>query len=201
VVDSLAAPSPQRLELVDADVVYVPGFIPSPDRLLAELIATTAWKEDTFKIYGKEVPVPRLIAWYGEPGRDYRYSRIVMEPQPWTPPLLEIKALVESPPGAGSRFNSVLLNYYRDGRDSVSWHSDDEPELGPAPVIASVSLGATRKFQLRHRSQGGLRHSLELVHGSLLIMRGPTQRCWQHQVPKTARDVGPRINLTFRTVG
>jgi alkylated DNA repair dioxygenase AlkB len=185
---------------MDADIDHLPGFIPSPDRdrLLVDLIGTTAWREDTFKIYGREVPVPRLIAWYGDPGREYGYSKIVMAPVPWTPALLDVKARVESAAGAG--FNSVLLNYYRDGRDSVSWHSDDEPELGPAPVIGSVSFGATRKFQLRHRADRGRRYALDLTHGSLLVMRGPTQRCWQHQVPKTARAVGPRVNLTFRTI-
>ena len=189
-----------RLDLADAEIAYQAGFIPSSDRqrLFGELTSTTAWQEDSFKIYGREVPVPRLIAWYGDPGCQYSYSRIVMVPKTWTPTLLEIKQRVESE--VGEEFNSVLLNYYRDGRDSVAWHSDDEPELGPAPVIASVSFGAARKFQLRHRSRSRLRHALELEDGSLLVMRGPTQRYWQHQVPKTAQPVGPRVNLTFRTI-
>ncbi len=121
-----------------------------------------------------------------------------MQPEPWTAPLLEIKAAVEK--HTAGAFNSVLLNLYRDGDDSVAWHSDDEPELGPEPLIASVSFGATRKFQLRHQVDAARRVDLELTHGSLLVMRGPTQRCWKHQIPKTARAVDPRVNLTFRII-
>jgi alkylated DNA repair dioxygenase AlkB len=122
-----------------------------------------------------------------------------MEPEPWTPPLLEIKARIEEE--AGVEFNSVLLNLYRDGRDGVAWHSDDEPELGPSPLIGSVSLGATRRFQFRLKSRKELRRELNLEHGSFLLMSGSTQRTWQHQVPKTSRRVEPRVNLTFRNIG
>lgn len=121
-----------------------------------------------------------------------------MEPEAWTPPHLEIKAAIERETGAV--FNSVLLNLYRNGQDGVAWHSDDEPELGPEPVIASVSFGATRRFQLRHKTRKDLKHEFALTHGSLLVMRGPTQQHWDHQVPKTARPVEPRINLTFRAI-
>jgi alkylated DNA repair dioxygenase AlkB len=139
------------------------------------------------------VPIPRLTAWHGEAG--YVYSGIAMQPAAWTPALLEIKRCAEHHAGQG--FNSVLLNLYRDGRDSVSWHADNEPGLGRDPVIASLSLGATRRFQLKHR-RNGLRVAIDLEHGSCLVMAGATQHHWLHQLPKTARPVGPRVNLTFR---
>ena len=188
------------LGLPDSDIVYRRDLIDPEDgdRLLDELITTSSWRQDTIRMYGREVPVPRLNAWHGDPGRTYAYSGITLDPEPWTPPLLEIKALVEAE--AGAAFNSVLVNLYRDGSDGVAWHSDDEPELGPAPTIASVSLGATRRFQLRHREDHSRREAIDLEHGSVLVMGGPTQRCWHHQVPKTTRPVGPRVNLTFRRI-
>ncbi len=121
-----------------------------------------------------------------------------MEPLPWIPAILEIKDKIE--PLAGVTFNGVLLNLYRDGRDSMGWHSDDEKELGKGSVIASVSLGATRRFVFRRRDNNTIKQELNLAHGDLLIMRGETQQYWQHQVPKTAKKVGPRINLTFRLI-
>jgi alkylated DNA repair dioxygenase AlkB len=198
--DNDGTPIVERLDLEDGDVTYYRNFFPSHDRdrLLPQVTETTAWQQETLRMYGKAIPVPRLTAWHGEPNCVYTYSNITMEPAPWTDALLEIKARIE--PEAGSVFNSVLINLYRHGRDGVAWHSDDEPELGPAPVIASVSFGATRKFQLRHVTNSGLRHELELEHGSLLMMRGSTQRYWRHQVPKTSRAVGPRVNLTFRVI-
>lgn len=192
---------PDRLDLPDADVVFTPAFLDQHqhDRLWAALLDTTMWRQETIKLYGREGPVPRLTAWYGDPGTVYAYSSITMQPEPWSPALREVKALVEQE--AGVAFNSVLCNLYRHGRDSVAWHSDDESELGPRPVIASVSLGASRLFQLRHKERPDQRRQIELPGGSLLLMRGPTQRHWRHQVPKTSRVVGPRINLTFRAVG
>lgn len=188
-----------RYDLPDADVVLLPEFFTSPDRdrLLADVDETTVWRQETIRIYGKSIPIPRLTAWYGDPGTSYTYSKIAMHPEPWTAPLSDIKAAVEAETGAP--FNSVLLNLYRDGRDGVAWHSDDEAELGP--VIASVSFGATRTFQLRHNSRPDLPLNVALSHGSLLVMRGPTQLHWQHQIAKTSRQVGPRINLTFRQIG
>ena len=192
--------SVERFDVPDADVVFAPEFFGRADsnRLLAALDETTTWRQERVTMYGRTLPIPRLTAWHGDPGTTYTYSEIAMEPEPWTEPLLEIKAAVEQE--AGGTFNSVLLNLYRDGNDSVAWHSDDEPELGVEPLIASVSLGATRSFQLRHQVDETQRIEVELTHGSLLVMRGPTQRCWKHQVPKTALDVGPRFNLTFRTI-
>jgi alkylated DNA repair dioxygenase AlkB len=191
---------PQTLDLPDGDVVFFPAFFPAgeADRLLAELLATTAWRQESITLYGKPVAIPRLTAWYGDAGTGYTYSGIVNDPLPWTPALLEVKRAVEGP--AGVAFNGVLLNRYRTGRDSVAWHSDDEPEFGENPVIASVSFGSTRTFQFRHKKRKALRASVELTHGSLLVMRGATQHNWVHQIPKTAQDVAERVNLTFRVV-
>ena len=139
-----------------------------------------------------------MTAWYGDAGKTYCYSGITVEPIPWTPLLLSIKTRVEAV--ANTTFNSVLLNYYRGEQDSVSWHSDDEPELGQNPVIASVSFGATRKFQFKHKTNPDLRAAIDLTPGSLLIMAGATQHFWKHQIPKTTKPVGARINLTFRVI-
>ena len=163
------------------------------DRLFTRLMDVTEWRQEEATVMGRRLPIPRLTAWHGEKG--YVYSGIAMRPAPWTPPLLELKAAAEA--CAGQAFNSVLLNLYRSGRDSVSWHADNEPGLGRDPVIASVSLGAPRRFQLRHRRTKDL-VALDLPHGSCLVMAGATQHHWLHQIPKTAREVGPRVNLTFR---
>ena len=164
-------------------------------RLLQELMTVTPWRHEIATVMGRRVPIPRLTAWHGEAG--YVYSGIRMAPAPWNAPLLELKAAAEA--CAGHAFNSVLLNLYRDGRDSVSWHADNEPGLGRNPVIASISLGATRRFQMKHRMRDE-RLSLDLPPGSCLVMAGATQHHWLHQVPKTSRPVGPRINLTFRAM-
>lgn len=194
--ESNAAP----ILLQDADLTFYPAcFQPeASDALLADLLHSINWQQDHIKIYDRQIPLPRLTAWYGDPGTTYRYSGITMQPQSWTAALTQIKQAIE--PLAGIKFNSVLLNLYRDGRDSVAWHSDDEPELGPNPVIGSVSFGATRRFCLRHKFDRSLKQEIALTHGSLLLMRGPTQQFWQHQIPKTNKSVAPRINLTFRVI-
>jgi alkylated DNA repair dioxygenase AlkB len=171
---------------------------PEADRLLRELRDTTAWRQETIKLYGKTIQVSRLTAWYGDEGTSYIYSGIKNVPLPWTPVLREIKRAVEPP--AGVVFNSVLLNRYRTGQDSVSWHADDEPEFGEQPVIASVSFGGTRTFQFKHKKREESKASVELTHGSLLIMRGGTQANWLHRIPKTAKPVEERLNLTFRAI-
>ncbi|HEY3834272.1 MAG TPA: alpha-ketoglutarate-dependent dioxygenase AlkB [Acidimicrobiia bacterium] len=195
---------PVRFDLPDADVVYHPRLFDATDadRLFEDLLAGVAWHQDHIRIHGRELPVPRLTAWHGDVDRVYSYSGIDLSPRPWTVPLLEIKQSVEAVVSCAGNWssNSVLLNQYRDGRDSVAWHADDEPELGIEPVIASVSLGATRRFHMRHRTIADCRLNVELTHGSLLVMRGPTQHHWMHQVPKTAKPVGARINLTYRLV-
>jgi len=186
------------MDMPDAEVVFYPELFPAleADRLLSQLVETTAWRQDSIKIYGKPTPLPRLTAWYGDAGARYVYSGIVNDPLPWTPALAEIKEVVDAVSGVA--FNGVLLNRYRTGKDSMGWHSDDEREFGPNPVIASVSFGGTRNFQLRHKRHKEQKASVELTHGSLLVMRGPTQENWQHQIPKTAKPVQERLNLTFR---
>lgn len=162
------------------------------------LTEKTPWRQDPIKIFGKLILQPRLTAWMGDEGARYRYSGLNLQPTPWSAELQEIKSRVES--STGFKFNSALLNMYRDGRDSMGWHRDNEPELGPDPVIASVSLGATRIFKLRHYQDKALKLDVPLENGSVLIMQGPTQHFWEHSIPKTARPVGPRINITFRLV-
>jgi len=196
----VAGRSLQTLNLPDADVSLYPAFVSASlaDRLLVELRDTTVWRQESFKLYGKTINFPRLTAWYGDEGSSYIYSGIKNVPLPWTPAILEVKRAVEPP--SGVVFNSVLLNRYRTGKDSVSWHADDEPEFGEHPVIASISFGGTRCFQLKHKKREDLKASVELTHGSLLIMRGGTQANWQHQIPKTAKRVDERLNLTFRAI-
>ena len=188
--------NPTRIDLPDADVVLFAAAFSAreADRHFANLLEETQWREDRITVFGKERPMPRLTAWYGE--FTYIYTGIVNRPAAWTPALKRVKSRAEEL--ANELFNGVLMNLYRSGRDSVSWHSDDERELGPEPTIASVSLGATRRFQFRRKGEHRMRTAIDLQHGDVLIMRGPTQRLWQHQIPKTARAVGPRINLTFR---
>jgi alkylated DNA repair dioxygenase AlkB len=155
------------------------------------------WKQESMNMYGKQLNFPRLTAWYGDNDKPYSFSGIKLSPQPWNKELLEIKSRIE--PKALVSFNSVLLNRYRSGNDSISWHTDAEKELGKNPIIASVNFGATRKFQLRHiHTKEKL--EIELTHGSLLIMQGELQHFWQHQVPKTSQNVTERINLTFRVI-
>ncbi len=188
------------MNLPDAELDFYPVFFAAEvaDRLLRELLEATAWRQDTIVFFGEKKPIPRLTAWYGDEGVRYTYSRIENVALPWTQPLLEVKHAVEPP--SGVMFNGVLLNRYRTGRDSVSWHADDEPEFGERPVIASVSFGGTRTFQLKHKTRKDLKAAIELTHGSLLIMRAGTQANWLHQIPKTARRVEERVNLTFRAI-
>ncbi|TVQ30715.1 MAG: alpha-ketoglutarate-dependent dioxygenase AlkB [Geminicoccaceae bacterium] len=161
------------------------------------LQARIAWRQEAARIMGRTVPLPRLTAWYGDGG--YAYSGIANPPQPWLPELKELALRAEEV--AGVPFDSVLCNLYRDGRDSVSWHRDAEPMLGPDPIIASLSLGAVRRFRLRHVTDRSLAVAIDLPPGSLLVMGRGVQRFWQHALPKTAKPIGPRINLTFRRVG
>ena len=191
-----------QFDLPDAELHYRPQFFPKPtaDRLLQELMEKIEWTQNKIRFYGKESLVPRLEAWYGDHGKSYAYSGIQMNPKPWTKELVEIKEAIEKE--ASVPFNSVLINYYRDGKDRVAWHSDDEKELGQNPIIGSVSLGAERKFKLRHKKykENGLKTEVMLQHGSFLLMKGPTQHHWMHEIPRTAKPIGPRINLTFRII-
>ena len=187
-------------DLPDAVVTLFPAFFDAAesDAYFAALRHATAWGQGRLTLWGKTHDEPRLTAWYGDAGKSYSYSGIVLHPQPWTPLLNEIRACVNE--AAQTEFNSVLLNLYRDGRDSNGWHQDNEPALGVNPVIASVSFGAVRRFQMRHKIRKDLKLNLDLPHGSLLLMAGATQHTWQHQIPKTAKPVGERINLTFRVI-
>jgi len=189
-------------DLPDAEIEYFPEFFSREKSLnfLPQLLDTIKWKQNTIKMYGKENPVPRLEAWYGDPGKSYAYSGIRMEPSTWTDELNEIKRSIESE--VAISFNSVLINYYRDGQDRVAWHSDDEKELGKNPVIGSVSFGAERTFKLRHKQykENNLKQSIVLKNGSFLLMKGATQHHWMHEIPRTAKPIGPRINLTFRVI-
>ncbi|MDF2434148.1 MAG: hypothetical protein JWP44_3779 [Mucilaginibacter sp.] len=161
-------------------------------------IHTVPWEQKTATMYGKEIITPRLMAWYGDTGKDYAFSGTKYDPIPWTDELLKIKLVTERI--AGISFNSVLLNYYRDGNDSVAWHSDDEYELGINPVIASVSLGQARRFDIRHKADHQNKYSITLEDGSLLLMKGDLQHNWEHRIPKSTKPLRERINLTFRVI-
>lgn len=194
--DLFDAAGPRRLDLRDADVVLHPrpdlGL--APDLLFERLKAEIPWEQRSIRIKGREIPQPRLISWHGDVG--YSYSGISMTLNPWTPLLETIRRSVERI--TGETFNSVLLNAYRHGRDSIGMHADDEPELGPRPTIASVSLGCERVFDMRRKDRTGGTVRIPLTHGSLLVMAGDTQRNWLHGIAKTDHDTGERINLTFR---
>ncbi|HLO52036.1 MAG TPA: alpha-ketoglutarate-dependent dioxygenase AlkB [Kamptonema sp.] len=188
----------QNLELNNAEVIFYPSLFqhPESDRLLDSLLTQIEWKQEPIKIFGKSVLQPRLTAYYGE--RAYTYSGVMMQPLPWNIPLLQIKEKIE--PLVNTKFNGVLLNLYRDGRDYMGWHSDDEKDLAEGSVIASLSFGETRRFILRRRDNHQIKVELSLSHGDFLIMGGDTQKFWQHQVPKTTKSTQPRINLTFRVI-
>jgi alkylated DNA repair dioxygenase AlkB len=191
----------ERLPMPDADVFYLRRLeLGAPAaQVLQQLIREIAWRSEEVVMWGRRVPQPRLTAWYGDPGARYAYSGLQLDPLPWTPLLRDIKTRVEA--AAEAPFNSVLLNYYRDERDSIGFHSDDERELGRQPVIASLSLGAERTFIMKHKTlKKAPPIHLSLASGSLLLMRGDTQRCWRHGIPKESRPCGPRVSLTFRTI-
>lgn len=197
---NLSQKDPIHFDLPDANVTYYPNFFnpQKADELFAQLKTEIPWQQDHITVFGKTHPQPRLTALFGNEGKSYGYSGIVMQPHGWNPLLLFIKQAVEAI--CGEQFTTVLLNYYRDGKDSNGWHADNEKELGNNPVIASVSLGAQRFFHLRHNSDKNLTQKILLEHGSLLLMKGTTQHFWKHQIPKTAKPIGPRINLTFRII-
>lgn len=189
-----------KIPLQDATIKLYPHLYDSvlADAFLQQLLAETAWRQDQIHIYGKLRKLPRLTAWYGDPGCSYEYSGISMEPLPWTQCLSAIRSGLETL--TGDDFNSVLLNLYRDGADSMGWHSDDEQTLGLNPVIGSLSFGATRRFRLQHKSDKTLTESIDLASGSYLLMAGATQHHWRHCITSTQRVCGPRINLTFRKI-
>lgn len=190
-----------RLSLPDATVVYQPGFLSASEarEFFERLHQQLDWRSEDLTLFGKRLTVPRLTAWYGDPGAHYTYSRLPHAPLPWTDGLQALRIRLEA--ATGHPFNGVLCNLYRDGSDSMAWHRDNEPELGVHPVIASLSLGATRKFRLRHTVRKDLGVvELPLEAGSLLLMAGETQQHWEHEVRKSKSVTAPRINLTFRCV-
>jgi len=186
--------------LPDAEIEYYPNFfdIVRANELFEKLKADIPWQQDHITIFGKTHPQPRLTALFGNEGKPYGYSNIVMQPHHWNPLLMFIKEEIEAV--CPENFTTVLLNYYRDGKDSNGWHADNERELGQNPIIASVSFGAERNFHLQHNTIKDQKLKINLEHGSLLIMKGATQHFWKHQIPKTAKPIGSRINLTFRII-
>jgi len=198
--ESIKSMEKELLSMPDADVILYHNFFShqESDELFQTLFNEIKWRQDKMKIYGKEVNLPRKTAWYGDRDKPYTFSGIHLEPEPWTPMLLQIKEKIEDI--AEVKFNSVLLNLYRDGNDGISWHTDAEPELGNNPVIASVSFGGARRFMFRHKQNKDLKTEVQLTDGSFLMMAGTTQHFWQHQIPKTSKKVEPRINLTFRVI-
>jgi len=191
----------EPLALADADVRYDASAIEEPraSALFDVLRAEIPWQQHRLLLFGKFVDAPRLSCWIGDADAVYTYSRTRFEPLPWTLAVASLRDELRTI--TGTDFNSVLANLYRDGRDSVGWHSDDERELGPQPLIASLSFGAPRRFRLRslHDANAPV-FPLDLVAGSLLLMAGATQHNYRHDLPKTARAVGERINLTFRRI-
>jgi len=193
-------PNPNNLLSRDGDVRFYPEFFDKveSDYYFEKLINEITWKQEPIIIFGRKVMQPRITAWYGDDGRNYSYSGITMTPRAWTGFLSEIKKRVEWV--SGVKFNSALLNQYRNENDSVGWHRDNEKELGTNPIIGSVSFGFTREFQFRHHSQKTLKTSVSLSHGSVLIMKGDTQHHWLHSIPKNKGPAGARVNITFRVI-
>lgn len=191
---------PIYFNLPDAEIIYVPNFYKKEeaDRIFSELQQSIPWQQDDIMVFGKTYPQPRLTALFGDEGKSYGYSNLIMQPHPWNELLQNLKLKVED--FSKDDFTTVLLNYYRNGQDSNGWHADNEKELGKNPVIASLSFGESRCFQLKHSALLNLKQNIVLQHGSLLLMKGTTQHFWKHQIPKTSKTINPRINLTFRKI-
>lgn len=192
--------TPQKLQLPEADITYYPNFIAPKEatHIYETLLKETPWQQDDIKMFGKVYAQPRLTALYGTNQKSYSYSNIEMKPHKLTPLLQDLKQKVDTT--CDENFTTMLLNYYRDGKDSNGWHADNEKELGANPVIASLSFGQERYFHLKHCTDKTLKHKILLQHGSLLLMKGETQHKWLHQIPKTARKINGRINITFRII-
>lgn len=200
-LDSSLELTTTKFDLPDADIILFDEFFTKTEseKLYKNLIEKINWQQYTIKMFGKILNQPRLTAFYGEEDKPYAYSGLKLTPNPWTEDLLFIKSRITKT--AQINFSSVLLNYYRNGQDSMGWHSDDEKELGQNPVIGSISFGETRLFQLRHLTRKDLKKvDIKLTNGSFLLMKGQTQHYWEHQIPKTSKHITPRINLTFRTI-
>lgn len=188
------------LNLPDSSIVYYPEFfsIEESNHYFKLLLETISWQQDNITVFGKTYKQPRLTALYANNKENYSYSNIIMTPHAFTKELLTIKHKVETI--IDLNFTTCLLNLYRNGQDSNGWHADNEKELGTNPIIASVSFGAERLFKLKHRQDKSQKKDIVLQHGSLLIMKGETQHHWLHQIPKTKKEIGNRVNLTFRLI-
>lgn len=199
-MDSLFINERIDFDLPQADISYIPSFLKEQEalKLFEHLEKHTPWQQDEITLFGKTHQQPRLTAFYGAENLSYSYSNIEMKAHFWTPNLLALKNKVEKQ--AQTTFNCVLLNYYRDGKDSMGWHADDEKELGINPIIASITLGSERFFHLKHNTVPELKCKIKLENGSLLLMKGSTQHFYKHQIPKTNKEIMPRINLTFRLI-
>ena len=187
-------------DVPNAIIEYYPNFFEEAQAKLFfdKLYQEIPWQQDAITVFGKTHPQPRLTALFGNEGKPYSYSNIVMQPHSWNPLLTFIKNEIEEE--CNEYFTTVLLNLYRDGKDSNGWHADNEKELGRNPVIASVSFGSERSFHLQHNSIPEAKLKITLGNGSLLLMKGETQHFWKHQIPKTSKEINPRINLTFRII-
>ncbi|CAD7735814.1 hypothetical protein LMG31886_36650 [Xanthomonas hydrangeae] len=189
-----------RVALPQAEIAWCRGWLQAAqaDVLMQALLQDVRWQVHRIRMFGRMVDSPRLSSWIGDAEASYRYSGTRFAPQPWLEALQSVRTRLQDE--TGQPFNSVLVNRYRSGDDAMGWHSDDEPELGAQPLIASVSLGATRRFAFKHRDDAALKQTLELGHGDLLLMGGDTQRHYKHALPRTVKPVGERINLTFRQI-
>lgn len=199
--DLFASESAERLPLAGGELYlwHKVSLGVEDSELLERLIEATPWQQEKVVVWGKAHKQPRLVSWFGDDDKAYTYSGITLQANPWTPLLASVRASVEKL--SNHSYNSALLNYYRDGRDGMGFHSDDEKELGPEPVIASLSLGATRIFVMKHRRRGTASDvKIPLESGSLLLMKGATQTNWKHGIPKESGACGPRVNLTFRNI-
>lgn len=193
--------SVERIQLNNADIRYYHRFITDHQAWFERLVSELQWQQSQIYIHGKTIAIPRLNAWYGDEGADYAYSGHQLVRHPWTASLKQLKSQLEQ--HLNCTFNSVLANYYRDGNDSVSWHADDEAELGEQPLIASLSFGDSRRFSLKAKATDSANRKpvhIDLASGSLLVMAGTTQQYYHHQIAKTRHSVAGRVNLTFRTI-
>lgn len=191
----------QKLELSpNSWISYIPSWLqPSQaDQLMTELYNSLQWKEGQIRMFGQWLSIPRQHAWYGDTQASYGWSGQRAEPLPWVPELEQLRQMLQQ--STGALFNGVLANLYRDGKDCMHWHSDDEAELRQRPLIAAISVGAERRFSLRHKSRAYPTHRLQLGHGSLLLMGGDCQHDWQHALPRSTRIDKPRVSLTFRYI-
>lgn len=189
----------EKFKLPDAELIYYPDFLQPKmaDFLYAYLLNSIPWKQQNIKLFGKEIPQPRLTAFFAEKGISYTYSGLQLQSNSFLSEIQKLKEQIEK--NSEINFNTCLANLYRDGKDSMGWHADDEKVLGENPVIASISLGGVRRFQWKHKTKS-LKEELALEHGNLLLMKGSMQYFWKHQLPKTTKQISPRINLTFRKI-